>query len=135
MKRNATHTVTWCSNSSAAASGVILCNFGAPINNTFEWNFKGQFSSIPTGLLFSSGSWTDALVVTFGIMGLFLTFLIVMTCGFVGISVQNPVLTVIMTVLGVGVSMLLGLIDFVGSMQIMFVGFAISGGILIFKLK
>jgi len=116
-------------------NGTIVCNFGTPNNNTFLWSGWMEFGSIPFRIPIPSGSWSDLLATTFGMTGLLLAFLIILTSGMFGIALSNPVFTVIMILIGIGSSFLLGMIDFTGSMLSVLMGFFIAGGILIYKLR
>jgi len=132
---NNTNSISYCDNSSSLSEGQFVCNFGEPANNTFIWAFWGEFGSIASRIPFDSGTWTDIIVVSMGLTGLLVTFLLVVTAGGLGLTLHNPMFTIIMILIGVGASFLLGMIDFASSMLSVIIGFFIAGGILVFKMR
>lgn len=133
-KRNTTATVSYCSNTSNATSGSLYCVFLAPKNETYSWVFSTKMTD-GTSLILDSGSYTDTKSQSMGNMGLLLAFLVILTCGFVGVQIQSPVITILMTIVGLAMSIVMGLVDFEGAMLTYFMGLVASGIILIYKMR
>ena len=135
LKRNISATATYCFNTSANSSGTFYCNFSAPSNSTFVWTLRGYTSSEPSSMLLDSGSWTDGVSAMLGLTGVFIAFLIILVCSFIGVQIQNPIFAVVMTLFGTGISILLGLVNLGSGAMVLFVGLIISGGVLLYKLR
>jgi len=131
------HMWTLCSNTSTNSSGAFYCNFGTANNQTFYWSMWMDTGSNPSSLLAASGSWTDALAigVLLGVTGILVSMIIIIFSGFLGVQMGSPIVTVIMTVLGVGASMILGFLSIGTAGFTILLGLALSGGILIWKMR
>ncbi len=122
-----------CENTSAAASGSFNCTFPSPWNQTYMWSFKGDFED--TSFLMLTGSWTDILQVLFGTIGVITALLLVLTTGFIGIQTGSPVMTLMMTVFGVGAAYIMGLLT-IGTATIAgLFGLMIVAGILASEMR
>jgi len=128
-----TSTSVLCTNTSTASSGNFTCNFGSMANKKYDWMMTSNFAG--TTISLSSGSWKDSSSPSAGSGGIFLTMLIIIAAASIGIAMGSPVIVVVMTVLGVGISGAAGFLDLTGAMAGLLVGLAVAGGILIFKMK
>lgn len=133
---NATDMWTLCSNTSTNASGSFYCSFGAMNNQTFLWSMWSDTASDPSDMLLASGSWTDLLpAIALGVTGIMIAMLIIIFSGFIGVQMGSPIITVIMTTLGVGASAVMGFLDLGTSAATILMGLTLSGGIMIWKMR
>lgn len=126
--------ISMCGNYSVSGTGSFLCDFGAANNSTYSWTLWGEYDN-STKVVLASSSWTDIMVAIFGAMGLFMAFMIILVSGSVGIALKSPIFTVVMTLVGVGASMLIGMITFTGAMLTFMMGLFIAGAVLVYKLR
>ena len=130
---NSTTQFTFCDNTSTSNNGTILCNFGSPVNRTFLWTMKNNFNGEP--FVLASGSWTDFIAtVVLGLTGVLIAMLIVMFSGFIGVQLGSPMMTVLMTLMGTGISTFFGLLSFGASTITIIMGLGVAGAVLIYKL-
>jgi len=122
-----------CKNTSAAASGSFNCTLPTPWNQTYLWSFKGDFED--TTFLMLTGQHTDILQVLFGTIGVITALLLVLTTAFIGIQTGSPVMTLMMTVFGVGAAYVMGLLT-IGTATITgLFGLIIVAGILASEMR
>jgi len=131
---NLTGQFNFCTNTSTLTTGSLYCNFGAMRNYTYVWTMSATFSG--EYLLIDSGSWTDYILpIALGITGILIAMLIILFSGFIGVQLGSPVMVVLMTMVGVGVSVIIGILTFGSGIITMLIGFFIAGLVLVYKLR
>lgn len=130
-------TVSFCTNDSTNSSGWFACNFSNPANSSFLWTLYGDFDDEQlTTVPLVSGSWTDGqAVLSYGTTGLFITFIIVLFCGMIGVQMGNPISVILFTGLGIIFSIMLGFVTFTISPLGMITGLFGIMGVYIYKLR
>jgi hypothetical protein len=112
MMRPANYTVTVCSVNGTTGTYTLVCDLLQYQNKTLYYSFVGNFQGTPaTTNVLSAGtiSWGSALV-QWGMMGVFLAMLIVITMFFGGLS-SGPDVSIALGSIGILISSLLGLIN------------------------
>ena len=135
--RNSSYTGLLCNSTTTNSSGWLSCSFpfSATQNVSFLWDFSGDFSSESTSMTFDTGTWTDFFKLSLGITGVMISLLVLLVSGFMGIQMESPVMTVLLSTVGVGLVYFMGILDFGGGVITVFMGLAIAAGVLIFKMR
>ncbi len=132
---NLTYTNDVCVNHSASSSGTFQCTVPAPNNMTYQWSLVGELSSEATEITFHTGSYSDILQIALGLTGVFAAALIILLSGSIGVQMGSPSMTVLGTMIGVGVALIWGFLTVPAGVVIMMMGLFVAGGILIFKMR
>lgn len=125
-----------CGNFSSDSSGTMNCvlpaNFG---NKTYSATLKGMFESTPTSFVLWSQTVTPAMVTqVLGLVGIFLTMILVLSSGFIGFSI-SPTTGIIMTIVSIVLSVIVNFLSVGIDVLAVLVGLTIAGTILVIKIE
>jgi len=135
VELNLSYTNNLCINHSTNSTGSFSCTFPAPHNMTYQWSLVGQMSSDPTEITYHTGTWGDIVQIALGLTGVFAAALIILLSGSIGVQMGSPLMTVLGTMIGVGVVYIMGLLSIPATSLVMMLGLFVAGGILIFKMR
>ncbi len=127
-----------CTDTATTSTAALSCNLTNILNlehpdnitGSFYYSLSGEFSSQEFDWLLFSANIDFGMLALYGITGVFIAFILVLTLGFVG--VWNPVVSIFLSIIAILVCSMLQLIV-IGSGGI--IGLVIAGALIVYKMK
>ncbi len=123
--------VTVCENTTVSTSGTLACSLAAHQNKTITYYLSGRFCcSEQTYMVMESGILDLHDAFSYGMIGVLITFILVLSAGMTGI--WNPAVSIILTMVALFASITLQLIT-VGPAA--FMALVVVAGVIVFKMR
>lgn len=123
--------VTVCENTTVSTSGTLACSLAAHQNKTINYYLYGRFCcSEETFMVMESGILDLHDAFSYGMIGVLITFILVLTAGMTGI--WNPAVSIVLTMVALFASITMQLIT-VGPAA--FMGLVVVAGLIVFKMR
>ncbi len=123
--------VTVCENTTVSTSGTLACSLAAHQNKTINYYMYGRFCcSEQTYMVMESGILDLNDAFSYGMIGVLVTFVLVLSAGMTGI--WNPAVSIVLTMVALFASITMQLIT-VGPAA--FMGLVAVAGLIVFKMR